>query len=94
MFKETHLKRVNGDDASFMSIRSGLITSAKEYFHKRFSNFQEDPVLRGAADLSNPMLWPRERQDLLIFGENKLTDKLFSQGIILMNKPVWMNGLN
>ena len=74
MFKETHLKRVNGDDASFMSIKSGLITSAKEYFHKRFSNFQEDPVLRGAADLSNPLLWPRERQDLLIFGENKLTD--------------------
>lgn len=56
MFKETHLKRVNGDDASFMSIKS----SAKEYFHKRFSNFQEDPVLRGAADLSNPLLWPRE----------------------------------
>ena len=67
MFKKTYLTRVDEDAASYATIKSGLITSAKEYFCKRFSNFQEDPVLRGAADLSNPLLWPRERQDLFIF---------------------------
>lgn len=74
MFKETHLTRVDGDAPSYATIKSELFTSAKEYFCKRFSNFQEDPVLPRAADPSNPLLWSRERQDLLIFGENKLTD--------------------
>lgn len=74
VFKGIHLTRENGDDASYTPIKTALTTSAKDYFHKRFSNFQEDPVLCGAADLSNPQLWPRERQDLLVFGENKLTD--------------------
>ena len=54
VFKGIHLTRENGDDASYRTMKTELTTSSKEYFHKRFSNFQEDPVLCGATDLSNP----------------------------------------
>ena len=73
VFKGIHLTRENEDDACYTTIKTELTTSAKEYFRKRFSNFQEDPVLHAAADISNPQLWLRDRQDLLAFGENKLT---------------------
>ena len=35
------------------------------------------------TDLSNPSLWPRERHDLLIFGENKLTDIIHHFQVLL-----------
>ena len=73
-FKGIHLTRVDGDTTSYETIKSEFISPAKEYFNKRFSNFTDDPVLREGEDLSNPVLWPRERQDLLSFGESNLTD--------------------
>ena len=69
------ISRVDGNAASYMTVTSKLMTSAKEYFCKRFSNFQEDPVLHRIADLSNLRLWPREIRG--IFHLQKISENFY-----------------
>ena len=59
--------------------------ATKNYFHQTFSNFQDNPVLKGAAHISKPLLWPREKQELLVYTENELTDIIHHLSLVRMS---------
>ena len=71
-FNGVILSKKTGDDASFDTTRDRLIELAKQFITSRFSNFNEDPVLKAAACITEPLLWPHDRMGLLVYGEEHL----------------------
>lgn len=61
VFKGIYFTREIGDDVFYIIIKMEFIIFVKEYFYKRFFNFQEDLVFCGVVDLSNFQLQLRER---------------------------------
>lgn len=58
------------DNAIFLTTRDTLIDLAKQYISSRFSNFNDDSVLKAAASITEPLLWPKDRAALLVRGED------------------------
>lgn len=71
-FNGVILSKKTGDDASFDTTKDRLIELAKQFITSRFSNFNEDPVLKSAACITEPLLWPHDRMGLLVHGEEHL----------------------
>ena len=54
----TVFSKKDTDDASFLTTRDTLIDLAKQYISSRFSNFNDNSVLKAAASITEPLLWP------------------------------------
>ena len=72
VFEEVTLTTKAGDEASFIAAKDRFLGQSKNYFKERFSNIQNDPVLKGASDITDPLLWLKERQELFTYGERQL----------------------
>ena len=55
-FEGVAFTRQNGNDDSLLTTRDTLVRLANQYITKRFSNFNEDPVLKAAAFITDPFL--------------------------------------
>ena len=84
-FNDIVLSKKDTDDASFLTTRDTLIDLAKQYI-SRFSNFNDNSVLKAAASITEPLLWPKDRAALLVYGEDQL-DSLISHFDHLITGP-------
>ena len=84
-FNGVILSKKTGDDASFDTTKDTVIELAKQFINSRFSNFKEDPVLKAAACITEPLLWPHDRMSLLVYGEENL-DSLKDHSAFLLPK--------
>ena len=73
-FHDVVFSKKDNDDASFLTTRDRLIDLAtcKQYISSRFANFNDDPVLKAAASMTEPFLWPSDREALLVYGGDHL----------------------
>ena len=85
-FNGVILSKKTGDDASFDTTKDTVIELAKQFINSRFSNFKEDPVLKAAACITEPLLWPHDRMSLLVYGEENL-DSLKDHFAFLLQRP-------
>ena len=99
-FSGVILSKNAADNASFDITRNSLIELAKQFISSRFSYFNDDPILKAAACITEPLLWPHDRMGLLVYGEEHLNTLIhhfafFCKGLqlLLMSKLVRRNGL-
>lgn len=71
-FKEISLTRQPNGVVSFTNIRESLLNASKQYMNNRFSNFMQDPVFKAVATVSDPLGWPRGREQLLTDEEDDI----------------------
>ena len=79
------MSKKDTDDASFLTTRDTLIDLAKQYI-SRFSNFNDNSVLKAAASITEPLLWPKDTAALLAYGEDHL-DSLINHFDHLITGP-------
>ena len=79
------LSKNAGDDASFDITRNSLIELAKQFTSSRFSNFNDDPILKAAACITEPLL---DRISLLVYGEEHLNTLIHHFAFILQRPTV------
>ena len=72
MFKEVSLTRRDTDERLFEQSKAAIITDAKRFLATRFEEFSS-PVLKACGAISNHKSWPKERNDLGLYGEEELT---------------------
>lgn len=87
-FSGVILSKNAGDNASFDITRNSLIESAKQFISSRFSNFNDDPILKAAACITEPLLWPHDRMGLLVYGEEHLNTLIHHFAFILQRPTV------
>ena len=85
-FNDIVLSKKDTDDASFLTTRDTLIDLAKQYISSRFSNFNDNSVLKAAASITEPLLWPEDRAALLVYREDHL-DYLINHSDHLITGP-------
>ena len=85
-FNDIVLSKKDTDDTSFLTTRDTLIDLAKQYISSRFSNFNDNSVLKAAASITEPLLWPKDRAPLLVYREDHL-DSLINHFDHLITGP-------
>ena len=70
MFKGVSLTRNNTDDR-FEQSKAAIIIDAKQFLASRFEDFSS-PVLKACGVISNNKSWPKDRNDLRLYGEEEL----------------------
>ena len=70
-FKEVSLTRKDTDDRLFEQSKAAIISDAKQFLTTRFEDFSS-PLLKACGAISNHKSWPKERDDLGLFGEEEL----------------------
>ena len=80
------MSKKDTDDTSFLTTRDTLIDLAKQYISSRFSNFNDNSVLKAAASITEPLLWPKDRAPLLVYREDHL-DSLINHFDHLITGP-------
>jgi len=73
---------------SFDITRNSLIELAKQFISSRFSNFNDDPILKAAACITEPLLWPHDRMGLLVYGEEHSNTLIHHFAFILQRPTV------
>ena len=71
VFKGVSLTRNNTDDRLFEQSKASIITDAKQFLASRFEVFTS-PVLKACGVITNNKSWPKERNDLGLYGEEEL----------------------
>ena len=71
LFKGVSLTRNNTDDGLFEQSRAAIIIDAKQFLASRFEDFSS-PVLKACGVISNYKSWPKDRNDLGLYGEQEL----------------------
>ena len=71
VFKGVSLTRNNTDDRLFEQSKASIITDAKQFLASRFEDFTS-PVLKACGVITNNKSWPKERNDLGLYGEEEL----------------------
>ena len=71
MFKGVSLTRNNTDDRLFEQSKAAIIIDAKQFLASRFEDFSS-PVLKACGVISNNKSWPKDRNDLCLYGEEEL----------------------
>lgn len=85
-FNDIVLSKKDTDDPSFLTTRDTLIDLAKQYISSRFSNVNDNSVLKAAASITEPLLWPKDRAALRVYGEDHL-DSLINHFDHLITGP-------
>ena len=67
MFKGVSLTRNNTDDR-FEQSKAAIINDAKQFLASRFEDFSS-PVLKACCVISNNRSWPKDKNDLGLYGE-------------------------
>ena len=80
------MSKKDTDDASFLTTRDTLTDLAKQNISSRFSNFNDNSVLKAAASITKPLLSPKDRAALLVYGEDHL-DSLINHFDHLITGP-------
>ena len=71
MFKGVSLTRNNTDDRLFEQSKAAIIIDAKQFLASRFEDFSS-PVLKACGVISNNKSWPKDRNNLGLYGEEEL----------------------
>ena len=72
-FKGIDSIRSGHDEVSFAANRDDIIDKATAFLRDRFHGLGHDPILRGAATLTDHHAWPiNNRQQMLIYGEDAI----------------------
>ena len=71
LFKGVSLTRNNTDDRLFEQSKAAIIIDAKQFLASRFEDFNS-PVLKACVVISNYKSWPKDRNDLGLYGEQEL----------------------
>lgn len=71
LFKGVSLTRNNRDDRLFEQSKEAVIIAAKQFLASRFEDFSS-PVLKVCGVISNYKSWPKDRNDLGLYGEHEL----------------------
>lgn len=71
MFKGVSLIRNNTDDRLFGQSKAAIIIGAKQFLASRFEDFSS-PVLKACGVISNNKSWPKDRNDLRLYGGEEL----------------------
>ena len=71
MFKGVSLIRNNTDDRLFEQSKAAIIIGAEQFLASRFEDFSS-PVLKACGVISNNKSWPKDRNDLRLYGEEEL----------------------
>lgn len=72
-FKGIYLIRSRHDEESFAAKRDDIIDKATAFLRDRFHGLGHDPILHGAATLTDHHAWPiTNRQQMLIYGEDAI----------------------
>lgn len=71
LFRGVSLTRNNTDDRLFEHTKAAIIIDAKQFLASRFVDFNS-PVLNACAVISNYKSWPKDRNDLGLYGEQEL----------------------
>ena len=71
MFKGVSLIRNNTDDRLFEQSKAAIIIDAKQFLASRFEDFSA-PVLKACCVISNNKSWPKDKNDLGVYGEEEL----------------------
>lgn len=79
------------DNVIFLTTRDTLIDLVKQYISSRFSNFNDDSVLKAAASITEPLLWPKDRAALLVRGEDHLDSLMNYFGHLITGPTVAFN---
>ena len=71
MFKGVILIRNNTDDRLFEQSKAAIIIGAEQFLASRFEDFSS-PVLKACCVISNNRSWPKDKNDLGLYGEEEL----------------------
>ena len=69
--KGVSLSRIESDDRTFAESKATIISDAKRFLQVRFGDFSS-PVLSASGVISNHKSWPKERDELSLYGEDQL----------------------
>ena len=71
MMKGVSLTRNNTDDRLFEQSKAAIIIEAKQFLALRFED-RSSPVIKACGVMSNHKSWPKDRNDLGLYGEEEL----------------------